>query len=84
MTDHQADTPVFHTPLKYMLTPYTSDLRSKISAEQWEGLEGGWSRLILVMMYETEQGEKSPWAKYLRMSSQSPPASGLKTRAGCI
>jgi hypothetical protein len=51
-----------------LLTPYTSDLRSKISAEQWEGLEGGWSRLILVMMYETEQGEKSPWAKYLRMS----------------
>jgi hypothetical protein len=62
----QVDTPVFHTPLKYLLTPYTSDLRTKISSEHWDELEGGWSRLILVMMYETEQGDKSPWCKYLR------------------
>lgn len=59
---------MFHTPLKYLLTPYTSDLGTKLSAVQWDRLEGGWSRLILVMMYETEKGETSPWAKYLRES----------------
>lgn len=59
---------MFHTPLSHLLTPYTSDLISKLSAEEWDSLGGGWSKLILVMMYETERGTESRWSSYLGMS----------------
>jgi hypothetical protein len=55
--------------LTLILSTYTSDLRSQISETEWESLGGGWARLILVMMWETEKGEHSKWGTYLSDSS---------------
>ncbi|RSH80299.1 uncharacterized protein EHS24_008872 [Apiotrichum porosum] len=58
-------TPLFHIPLNYLLSPWTSDLRNLLSPAEWESLEGGWARLILVMMWEESRPE-SRWGGYLR------------------
>ncbi|KAK4687811.1 N-lysine methyltransferase SETD6, partial [Tremellales sp. Uapishka_1] len=66
LTNIPENTHLFHIPLSLLLTPYTSELSSHLSAAEWEALEGGWTRLILVMMWETERGEASRWGGYLK------------------
>lgn len=69
--DLPAGTPLFHLPLPYLLTPWTSALGPALCAtpegkEAWDELtEKGWARLMLCMMYEESLGEKSKWAGYL-------------------
>lgn len=65
-----AGTPLFHIPLSYLLTPWTSALGPALcadgGAEKWDALaEMGWGRLMLCMMYEESLGARSKWAGYL-------------------
>jgi len=60
----QAHTPLFHIPPAYLLTPWTSSLRTHLSDAEWASLEGGWARLILCMMWE-ESRPDSLWGGYL-------------------
>lgn len=57
--------PLFHLPLSYLLTPWTSSLRTKLSEAEWEQLDQGWLRLIACMMWEESLGAVSPWHGYL-------------------
>lgn len=57
--------PLFHLPLSYLLTPWTSSLRTKLSEEEWEQLDKGWLRLMTCMMWEESLGAASPWHGYL-------------------
>ncbi|CAK9779791.1 SET domain-containing protein [Cutaneotrichosporon oleaginosum] len=66
-----AGTPLFHLPLSYLLTPWTSALGPALAAdggkEAWESLaDKGWAPLILAMMYESSLGDRSKWAGYLK------------------
>lgn len=66
-----AGTPLFHLPLSYLLTPWTSALGPALAqdggAEAWDALaDKGWAQLMLAMMYERSLGESSRWAGYLR------------------
>ncbi|EIW73186.1 hypothetical protein M231_07434 [Tremella mesenterica] len=65
LIDIPVDTPLFHIPSNLLLTPYTSRLASLLADEEWDKLDIGWARLILVMMYETSLGQKSKWYQYL-------------------
>ncbi|TXT05058.1 hypothetical protein VHUM_03878 [Vanrija humicola] len=60
----KAHTPLFHIPLDYLLTPWTSSLKAHLSDAEWESLDGGWARLILCMMWE--ESRESKWGGYLR------------------
>ena len=64
-SDEQAETPLFHIPRHLILGPSSSELRSKLSEEEWEKLGAGWSPLILTMMWEESRGSESPWGYYL-------------------
>jgi SET domain-containing protein 6 len=46
-----------------ILSAYSSDLRKKL--DTWDDLDGGWTQLILCMMWETSRGIDSPWSWYL-------------------
>ncbi|WVW81632.1 hypothetical protein I302_103627 [Kwoniella bestiolae CBS 10118] len=59
------DTPLFHIPDSLILSPFTSDLSQKLTPEEWERLDHGWCKLILVMMWESERGPESKWSGYL-------------------
>ncbi|WVR03403.1 hypothetical protein IAU60_000394 [Kwoniella sp. DSM 27419] len=59
------DAPLFHIPDELILSSFTSDLKDKVSPEEWERLDHGWCRLILTMMYETIRGDQNPWSGYL-------------------
>ncbi|KAL1407166.1 Ribosomal lysine N-methyltransferase 4 [Vanrija albida] len=61
----KAHTPLFHIPLDYLLTPWTSSLRTHLTEAEWESLDGGWARLILCMMWEESRAD-SKWGGYLR------------------
>ena len=64
-----ADTPphteLFSVPKTAVLTTKTCGLKELLPKEEWEGLNGGWGRLILCLMYEQGRGEASPWKGYL-------------------
>lgn len=60
----QPDTPLFHVPPTCILTAYTSTLDQVLAGKEWESLND-WSKLILVLMWESARGEDSPWAWYL-------------------
>jgi SET domain-containing protein 6 len=65
-----AGSPLFHLPLGYLLTPWTSALGPALAAdggaEAWAALEEkGWAQLMLAMMYEQSLGARSKWAGYL-------------------
>lgn len=57
-------TPLFSIPSKYLLSEHTSTLSTHISKEDWASLEGGWTRLILSLMWEDSRPD-SPWRAYL-------------------
>ncbi|KAK6905051.1 hypothetical protein L486_02479 [Kwoniella mangroviensis CBS 10435] len=59
------DAPLFHIPDSLILSPFTSELSTKLSEEEWPRLDHGWCKLILVMMWESERGKESPWSGYL-------------------
>ncbi|BEJ13425.1 hypothetical protein CspHIS471_0305990 [Cutaneotrichosporon sp. HIS471] len=64
-----AGTPLFHLPLSYLLTPWTSAVGPALAADggaqEWEQLaDKGWAQLMLAMMYESSL-EQSKWAGYL-------------------
>ncbi|WWC66985.1 uncharacterized protein I206_100892 [Kwoniella pini CBS 10737] len=59
------DIPLFHVPDSLILSPYTSELSKHLSQEEWERIDRGWDRLILVMMWESGRGKDSPWSSYL-------------------
>ncbi|WOO84597.1 Ribosomal lysine N-methyltransferase 4 [Vanrija pseudolonga] len=60
-----AHTPLFRIPLDYLLTPWTSSLKSHLTDAEWDALDGGWARLILCMMWEESRAD-SKWGGYLR------------------
>ncbi|WVF66323.1 hypothetical protein IAT40_001063 [Kwoniella sp. CBS 6097] len=65
LRDVTEDKALFHIPDTLILSPFNSDLKDKLGAEEWQGLDRGWCRLILTMMYETQLGEESRWSGYL-------------------
>ncbi|OCF33139.1 hypothetical protein I316_05184 [Kwoniella heveanensis BCC8398] len=65
LKDVPEDAPLFHIPDTLILSPFNSDLKTKLSGEEWGALDRGWCRLILTMMYETQLGEQSRWSGYL-------------------
>ncbi|WVQ93945.1 hypothetical protein IAU59_001023 [Kwoniella sp. CBS 9459] len=63
--DVPEDAPLFHIPDTLILSSFNSELKSKLSTEEWEAIDRGWCRLILTMMYETQLGDQSRWSGYL-------------------
>jgi hypothetical protein len=61
---------LFSVPDDLLLTASNTSLRGLIRAEDWETLEenGGWSSLILSMMWEDARGKESKWYGYMSMS----------------
>jgi hypothetical protein len=67
-TDLPAHTELFSIPKPVILSTQSSLLKTKLSTEEWEGLNGGWGRLILCLMWEEGRGADSPWRGYLGQS----------------
>lgn len=61
---------LFSVPDDLLLTASNTSLRGLIRAEDWETLieNGGWSSLILSMMWEDAKGKESKWFGYMSMS----------------
>ena len=62
----QENAPLFRIPNDLLLTPYSSDLSDVLSESEIDSLGTGWTRLILVMMWEESKGQSSKWSSYLR------------------
>lgn len=64
----QEDTLLFTVPSQLLLSAEHSDLRTHLSSADWKDLIdiGGWTALILCMMWEDAQGARSKWYGYLR------------------
>lgn len=64
----QEDTLLFTVPSQLLLSAEHSDLRTHLSSADWKDLVdiGGWTALILCMMWEDAQGARSKWYGYLR------------------
>ncbi|KAL7411012.1 hypothetical protein BDY24DRAFT_417352 [Mrakia frigida] len=65
VADIPPHTELFSVPKTAVLTTKTCGLKELLPKEEWEGLNGGWGRLILCLMYEQGRGEGSPWKGYL-------------------
>lgn len=63
-TDIPSGTALFSIPSSYLLSEHTSTLSQHIQKEDWASLEGGWTRLILALMWEDSRPD-SPWRAYL-------------------
>ncbi|WVQ82630.1 hypothetical protein IAT38_004762 [Cryptococcus sp. DSM 104549] len=63
--DIPADAPVFTIPDTMIMSPLNSDIKKHLAEEEWDKLAGGWSQLIITMMWETARGIESPWHTYL-------------------
>lgn len=61
--DIPSGTALFSIPSSYLLSQHTSSLSHHIQ-EEWASLEGGWTRLILALMWEDSRAD-SPWRAYL-------------------
>ncbi|EJT50619.1 nucleus protein [Trichosporon asahii var. asahii CBS 2479] len=62
--DIPSGTALFSIPSSYLLSEHTSTLSTHLKPEDWASLEGGWTRLILALMWEDSRAE-SPWRAYL-------------------
>ncbi|WVO13500.1 hypothetical protein L204_101121 [Cryptococcus depauperatus] len=71
MNDIPEDEPLFHIPDDLILSPFSSDLKNRLSRMEWNHLAHGWAQLILVMMWETIKGPKSRWSAYLANMPQN-------------
>lgn len=71
VADLPAHTELFAVPKTAVLSTQTSALKDGLAAE-WEGLKGGWGRLILCLMFEDGRGADSPWRGYLGASPPRP------------
>jgi N-lysine methyltransferase SETD6 len=60
-----AHTELFSVPKTSILSTQMCELKDKLLESEWEGLNGGWGRLILCLMWEEGRGEASPWRGYL-------------------
>ncbi|WWC58001.1 uncharacterized protein I303_100536 [Kwoniella dejecticola CBS 10117] len=65
LQDIPEDVPLFHIPDSLILSPYTSELSKYLTAEEWERVDRGWNKIILVMIRESGRGDESPWSGYL-------------------
>ena len=65
VADVPPHTELFSVPKTAVLTTKTCGLKDLLPAAEWEGLNGGWGRLILCLMYEQGRGDQSPWKGYL-------------------
>ncbi|GHJ88587.1 hypothetical protein NliqN6_4989 [Naganishia liquefaciens] len=68
LRDLEEDTLLFTVPSQLLLSAEHSDLRTHLSSADWKDLVeiGGWTALILCMMWEDAQGVRSKWYGYLR------------------
>ncbi|KAJ9126533.1 hypothetical protein QFC24_001560 [Naganishia onofrii] len=68
LRDLEEDTPLFSVPSSLLLSAEHSDLRTHLSSADWKDLvdAGGWTALIMCMMWEDAQGERSRWYGYMR------------------
>ncbi|KAJ9094863.1 hypothetical protein QFC19_007792 [Naganishia cerealis] len=68
LRDLEEDTLLFSVPSPLLLSAEHSDLRTHLSSADWKDLvdAGGWTALIMCMMWEDAQGERSRWYGYLR------------------
>lgn len=63
----QKGTTLFSIPRPLTLSARTSTLPELVGEKAWKQLQlnKGWVGLILCMMWEEAQGEKSKWSEYL-------------------
>ncbi|KAJ9097733.1 hypothetical protein QFC21_004771 [Naganishia friedmannii] len=68
LRDLEEDTLLFSVPSSLLLSAEHSDLRTHLSSADWKDLvdAGGWTALIMCMMWEDAQGERSRWYGYMR------------------